>query len=198
MRHDRNIARPPNEDVTNYRWFVVRVFTGREKQVSEALREHGFWPFYPFRRSWRWRNKFDKARRKKYERETVQTPGYVFIGWPARFVPWHIIGWTPHVLSIVGTDGVPHHLTEQAVRNTLVPLMAKQSQGKWDAPDYAKFMESHAEFSVGDNVEVSSGPFLGQKLKVEDIVGRRALVFADLLGQRAKVKIPLEDLAPLG
>lgn len=197
MMHERGIQRPPNEDVTNYRWFVVRVFTGRERMVAELLGRHGFWPFWPYKHVFRWRNKYDRAKREKHPREVPMLPGYILLGWPAWHVPWHLIMGTPRVISIVGRDGVPHELTEATVRNRLVPLMADHQRGAWDAPDVQKYMASRLEFGAGDEVEVVSGSLEGRRFVVSDLIGRDALVWQSLFGRNSRIKIPVEDLAPV-
>lgn len=204
-------------------WHILRVPRPKhvgntalyEFALTEILERIGFEVYTPFRREWRYKNKFDRAKRtKKKKREFPLIVGYVFVRvdgekqWNEFFkrgLVRFILGLTrperarTNIYSFSDAEVGAwretfggHFQTDYRERH---PIVTNDHYGtKYDAPDYQAFMDTFAEFEVGDVAEFRSGSLAGQQVKVTEILDTQARVMFRLFGISQEQTIPLTDL----
>lgn len=203
-------------DSRSYDWFAVTTRPQREIVAATILEKQGFAVFVPTETRWRWVTHKNRIRKRKFEVEYPLIPRYVFIGMNAgtpgfeglfcfmQQLDDHSPMTSPHMLDkprglqhrlitgIIGHQGVPvqiPHDGPQGLRN----LMWLHSGGKFRAPSYHRYMETHREYQVGDRVEVDGGIFEG---KVTEVTSEGAKVLVEFFGSQRLVSVGLEKIAP--
>lgn len=176
-------------------WFVARVTPGQEFQVVDRLEraETGrpMFSFAPTREVWRRWNKFTI---KKAMRTFPALPGYVVICQPAEFrrQRWARVYACDGVVDVLTAPGrsipmrVPSSIAGQIVR-----LSTR-------ANEFEAFMQSGAEFDVGDEVRVNEGPLEGMVRTVAAIHGAEAVVMQEILGAVRRVVLSTRSLGRVG
>ncbi len=206
----RGIRQDGRLDSRNYTWFAVVTPPQKEFVAEKVLANEGFATFLPTRKEWRFRNKIARMKRQKHEVTYPLMPRYVFIGmsegtpgWE-RVMPYAIrrfiadgdgqareiearLTRRPLVQYIVGVDGEPFEIPA----DPLWRLMVEYNRGRFNAPGYHQFMQTHREFTVGDTVVTEDGLFEGV---VRQIEGHMAKVFIQFFGDDREVEVALEKL----
>lgn len=172
-------------------WFVFRTSPQKEFVAHEILKRSGFLSYTPRREEYRFANKYARAKRKKSIKQFPLMVGYILVALRPNQLGWFCYHHKPDcVHSVIGFAGVP-----VAIDHYIVERMAREYGGADHiAPEYQKFMRTHKEFAVGDNVEIMEGPFIGRSIIVEEIRGDKARSFIEMFGQQVEVNIDLMDL----
>lgn len=164
-------------------WYALRVSPQKEFVVQRILSNCHYLAVAPAKSEWRKLNKYRKGKRR------VEYPvmyGYVLIAFPqGAQPPWFNILNFHIVNSVVGFNGRPLKL--EYVEDAL----ARWGQSL-SAPEIQKYMRTHGEFAVGDEVQVFAGGIDGVHGKVLDINEREAKVLMKFLGSEYEVRAPLD------
>ena len=139
-------------DSNEWKWYVVRAISGKEKKVKEYLESeinrmglHDLIPtvLIPTEKY------FEVKNGKKVCKERNYLPGYVLVEAALVGEVVHVIKNTPNVLGFLGTNGEP---------DPLRPLEVKRILGKVDELQGMGAGSDHM-FMVGQSVIVNDGPF---------------------------------------
>ncbi len=181
-------------------WYAVRVTqeAQRKRKFNNTqppefvgkmiLERRGFNVFLPTKKVYRRKNKYSR------EKHLVKFPlmvGWMFVGWPADQDKWHELFKLRMVSSVAGVQGRPFQIP-QSVMNDLFKRFG------YRAPDQERFMRTHHEFKVGDDVRVIGGPFDGQVVQVTELEGPKARVLMEFFGSQRLLEFDtwgLEDVA---
>ncbi|MEE9167930.1 MAG: transcription termination/antitermination protein NusG [Candidatus Neomarinimicrobiota bacterium] len=167
-------------------WFSIRVLSGKEKRIRDALLmdmgeddngnqiEEALVPS---------ENVVEMRSGKKVVRNKVFYPGYVLLKMNLNHQTRHFVENIPGIISFVGPKGEPEPLKPEEVKRIL---------GEVETKDGREVLA--AKFKVGDAVKVTDGPFIDfsgfvqevneekQKVKVTvSIFGRATPVELDFL-----------------
>lgn len=175
------------ESVAAYHWFVAVVVPGQEKKAVDELTAMDIASLLPVAQFWRRNTRYQK---KKTLKSYPLMPGYVFVG--VRSLDELSEIWVLDVIrGFICMDGkacqVPLFQVER---------LAARVQS-YIPPDAHRFMRTHKEFGVGDEVEVLEGPLTGRIVRVMEIHGNRARILWDILGKAHNVELTLDTLVPV-
>lgn len=159
-----------------HQWLVVTVPPTKERLAENMLSAAGLTIFLPTEMRMR---RVSRHANRKEPREYPSVPGYLFLG-VRDFIPWNEIRRYRIIQTILGVNGNPICLEEQAM-TTMLGKMAEPA-----APP--------RQIAVGDHCRVLSGPFLNHRIKIEDIKGDRATFTINLLGGEVPAQIRIEKL----
>ncbi len=178
-----------------FQWYALMVKPGTEFDVEALLNAAHILAVVPVRREWRKVNSY--VRRKQQVCYSV-LPRYVLVGFGGTDASNYedevraiarIMRELTLVQSVVGMEGMPRRMNALRVAEFLRDL------GEIDAPKWQRHMKTGREFEVGDQVEVLSGPFSGQVVRVDEIKGRYASVLLPLFGEAEhSVRVPIAKL----
>jgi len=174
--------------VGGFRWYVLRIMTGREDMVENCLAHRGFATFCPFHRRWHWANGVARKRRIRHSRMVPLYAGYCFIGMSQYTPSWSEVWPLTPVLCVLGHDGVPMIVDHRPFKK----LLERHGDGEFNAPNYQRAMSNpdHAH-KVGDDVLSDGGLIPG---KVEQITGRKARLLVNLFGSIRTVTTDVDSL----
>jgi transcription antitermination factor NusG len=167
-------------------WFALVVPPQKEFLAQEMLHDRGLATFVPAERKWRRRNKYAKV---KELIAYALAPRYVFVGFKPGESLWFELFNLHYVSGIVGLHGKPKEIP----RDAMISLIERYSNGL-NAPDVQRYMRTRREFTVGQTVEVTAGPFEGRKVKVQEISRARARVIVELFSYPQEVEVPVDIL----
>jgi transcriptional antiterminator NusG len=156
------------------RWYVVHVYSGSEKKVSEAIHEQA-----------EKKNLLDQIlevlvpveevieikRGVKVSSEKNFFPGYVLVKMVMTDETWHLVRNTPKVTTFLGGKGKPSPVSEAEVRRIMSQVEERHAK-----PAHTFY------FAVGEQVRVSEGPFTSFNGVVEEV---------DLEKERLKVSVSI-------
>ena len=98
--------------------------------------------------------------------------------------------------TINSTYGISKMVTLERDRPAKVPsalmaaLFSRTTEGAWQPAE--------AEFQVGEEARVVSGPFAGAVARIDQVPAKdRIYVLLDLLGRAARVRLSADNLLPL-
>lgn len=160
-------------------WYAIRTAPQREIAVEAMLRRKGYEVFLPTE------TKIRRPSIKSRKRLAVIYPmftRYVFIG--GGFSWLHLLA-ERHVTGVVGFDGAPAPISEAEI------LKLKNMSG--DIP-HRHSVNPHRALRTGELAEIQSGPFAGQVVKIEGLLGNKARIFMNLFGVRKLADIELSKL----
>lgn len=183
-------------------WFALRTLPQREDMAVKVLRRDGLVAVCKTERRLRRRTKWDKERR--YITFNA-APGYIFVATPAGHDPRIYIRPLHIFRSFVGKDGLPLVLPSQSreakgrngetyTRFGVLPFLELE-QG--ELPGYYKHFKTGREFSIGQTVIVTTGPFRDHQVKVVNVENGEALFIMRLLGRDQEVRMSVDDVIPL-
>jgi transcription antitermination factor NusG len=167
-------------------WFALVVPPQKEFLAQEMLHDLGLATFVPAERKWRRRNKYAK---NKELIAYALAPRYVFVGFRPGERLWFELFNLHFVSGVVGLHGEPRQIPGEA----MLSLINRYSNGL-NAPDVQRYMRSRREFTVGETVEVTSGPFEGRKVVVREISKARARIVVELFGSSQEVEVRVDIL----
>ena len=170
----------------NYEWFVLKVQSGREDTIRDAIarriKMEGLDRYFqqvvvPTEKSTEIRNN------KKRIVERKSYPGYVMIQMELNEKTWFLVRETPGVGDFVGAYGSPSRMTEQEVNQMLgqvVPVKAEEGA------------KVKIDLERGDRVKIKDGPFENFEGTVEEVVEGRGTVKVMLIIFNRPTPVDLE------
>jgi transcriptional antiterminator NusG len=161
-------------------WYVVRTKTGHEERVLDQLKGKNacLSVFLP-------KMEVTEVRSgRKRKREKPLFPGYIFVKMVLRDDYWHEIRHTPGVINFISSGHKPIPVDEREI----LAIMEMISSG--ETPPIS------APFSVGDTVQIISGPFMGAVGVIDEINEKKetAKVLIDILGKQIPIELEFTDL----
>ncbi len=175
--------------VTAARWYIVHAYSGFEKKVAEYIREHaknqGLDQFIeqvlvPT-------EEVTEVRRgQKVSAERKFLPGYVLVKMVLTDQSFHLIKNTPKVTGFLGAQNKPVPITEAEAERIL-----HQVQEGVERPRPAVM------FEVGEDVQVTDGPFASFNGKVEEVDEERARlkVSVSIFGRATPVELEFSQVS---
>jgi transcriptional antiterminator NusG len=168
-------------NVTNKNWYVIHTYSGYEDRVSENLKQRVH--------SMGFENKiFDvivpkenqieikNGRRRIVERRIF--PGYVLVQMDVTEDSWFVVRNTPNVTGFVGSGTTPTPISEDEVKHI-------QKRMGVEEPKYM------IDFSIGEAVNITDGPFKGFDGQVNDIDEQKGKikVLVNMFGRETPVEL---------
>jgi transcriptional antiterminator NusG len=156
------------QDVSQKRWFVTRVQTGREDKVRDGLlrrikatglEEHFGDVVVPT-------EKVSQIRRgKKIVRERKVYPGYIMVEMDMDERAWFLVRETPGIGDFIGADFRPVPMESHEVDRLMRMVRPGDEEPK-----------VKIDFKVGDSVKIKDGPFQNFDGVVSEIIPQKGLV----------------------
>ena len=143
------------------RWYVVHVYSGSEKKVSEAIQDQiarkGMQEFFsevlvPTEEV------VEVRRGVKVNSERKFFPGYLLVNMELSDETWHLIKSQTRVTGILGSKGKPIPITEKEAKQ----LINQISEG-------IERPRASIIYEIGEQVRVCDGPFASFNGLVEDV-----------------------------
>lgn len=179
-------AATDESEAPNYEWFVLKVQSGREDTIREAIarriKMEGLDRYFqqvlvPTEKSTEIRNN----RKRIVERKSY--PGYIMIQMELNEKTWFLVRETPGVGDFVGAYGSPSRMTDQEVSQMLgqvVPVKVEEGA------------KVKIDLERGDRVKIKDGPFENFEGTVEEVVEGRGTVKVMLIIFNRPTPVDLE------
>ncbi|MGG5887353.1 transcription termination/antitermination protein NusG [Falsiroseomonas sp. HC035] len=151
------------------KWYVVHVYSGFEKKISQQLREQAAQKGLAdaFEEILVPAEEVVEVRRgQKTNQERKFFPGYVLVKMEMTDDAWHLVKNTPKVTGFLGEKNRPTPIRESEAQR-----MLKQVQDGADKPKRPSII-----FEVGEQVRVADGPFTSFNGTVEEVDEERGRV----------------------
>ena len=174
-----------------HRWYVVHVYSGFEKKVSQSIREQADKKGLG--------DRFEQVlipveevvevrRGSKVQAERKFFPGYVLVKVDMNDECWHLVMNTPKVTGFLGGKGRPVPITEAEANRIL-----RQVQEGVDRP------KPSVTFEVGEQVRVADGPFTSFNGMVEEVDEERSRlkVAVSIFGRSTPVELEFTQVEKL-
>ena len=172
-----------------FRWYVINTYSGHENKVKQNL-EHRVVSL----------NQKRAVRRVVVPTETVQEvnkdnqkvavekrtmPGYVLVNMDLNEDSWGLVKGTPGVTGFVGASNEPIPLTQLEVDRMLKP-----------GTEVAQRVPSRAQFTIGEQVKVISGPlsdFSGEISEINEDASKLK-VLVSIFGRETPVEVGYDQV----
>lgn len=166
---------------TQKNWYVIHTYSGYEDQVAEALKQRTesldmsdkiFSVIVPKEKQIEIKN----GRRRTVERKIF--PGYIMVEMIVTEDSWYVVRNTPNVTGFVGTATTPSPLSDDEVKSI-------QRRMGIEEPKYS------IDFSVGEVVNITDGPFKGFDGQVNEIDEQKGKikVLVSMFGRETPVEL---------
>jgi transcriptional antiterminator NusG len=176
--------------VSNKSWYVVKVQSGREESIKEAIERRvkieGLEEYFgqiivPIERS------VEMKGGKRVVRERKLYPGYLMVEVEYNDRMLYLFRETSGVGDFVG--GGPNHAPQPMPPHEVERMLRSQQPG---AAPTAKPLPSKPKFDRGDRVQVKDGVFAGMEGEVKDILEAKGMVRVTLTVLGRPVDVELE------
>lgn len=182
-------------------WYVVHTYSGMENRVKQNLESRAQSLnmedyIYEVRVPTEEVTEIRNGNKKTVTRTVL--PGYVLVCMDMTEQSWATVRHTPSVTGFVGhaTDPVPLSLDE--VEQMLAPAVIAAATAKVEgAPKAARKKKIEvADFSVGDSVMVTDGPFAGVHASITEINAnsQRIRALVEILGRETPVDLTFSQV----
>ncbi len=183
-------------------WYVIHSYAGYEKRVKANLEnriqslnmeEHIFQVEVPMEDVVEIKN----SQRKLVSR--VRIPGYVLVRMDLTDESWGAVRHTPGVTGFVGHTHQPVPLTEDEVFSMLAPTLAPKESAKAESGGGAASAPIEVEFSVGESVTVTDGPFETLPATISEISpeSQKLKVLVSIFGRETPVELSFSQVAKI-
>jgi transcriptional antiterminator NusG len=179
-------ARDDDEPPPELAWYVLKVQSGREDTIRDALERRvkiqGLQQYFgrivvPTEKITEIRNN----KKKVVERKSY--PGYIMVEMELNEKTWFTVRETPGVGDFVGAHGTPTKMTEVEVNQMLGQQTATETEA---AP------KVRIDVERGDRVKIKDGPFENFEGTVEEVIEQRGLVKVMLIIFNRPTPVDLE------
>jgi transcription termination/antitermination protein NusG len=183
-------AAEPEPVVNNKSWYVVKVQSGREESIKEAIERRvkieGLEEYFgqiiiPIERSVEMKNG------KRVVRERKLYPGYLMVEVEYNDRMLYLFRETSGVGDFVG--GGPNHAPQPMPEHEVERMLHSQKPGQ-EKPGRA--IPSKPKFDRGDRVQVKDGVFAGMEGEVKDLIETKGMVRVELTVLGRPVAVELE------
>lgn len=183
-------------------WYVIHSYAGYENRVKANLEtriksldmsDYIFQIEVPMEEVVEIKNTQKKIVRR------VRIPGYVLVRMDLTDESWGAVRHTPGVTGFVGHTHQPVPLTHKEVLSMLLPTIQAE-QAAQGAPLAAPAApQIHVDFSVGESVNVTDGPFDGLPATVSEInaEGQKLKVLVTIFGRETPVELSFNQVAKI-
>lgn len=180
-------------------WYVIHTYSGMENRVKQNLdnrvkalnmEDYIFETVVPTE---------DVVEIRNNARKTVTRtvlPGYVLVRMDLTDDSWGAVRHTPSVTGFVGHAQTPIPLDLDEVEKMLTPsVLAKVAAESVGKPTRKKKVEV-VDFSVGDSVQVTDGPFTGVHATITEINvnNQRLKALVEILGRETPVDLEFRQV----
>ncbi|WP_454085494.1 transcription termination/antitermination protein NusG [Georgenia sp. Marseille-Q6866] len=183
-------------------WYVVHSYAGYEKRVKANLEnriqslnmeDYIFQVEVPMEDVVEIKN----SQRKLVTR--VRIPGYVLVRMDLTDESWGAVRHTPGVTGFVGHTHQPVPLTEDEVFSMLAPTLAPKESAKAAGGGSAPSTPIEVEFSVGESVTVTDGPFETLPATISEISPeqQKLKVLVSIFGRETPVELSFSQVAKI-
>jgi len=168
-------------------WFALRVMTGFEKAVENALTERAVEALVPMRKGKSW-----ERRGRKIEGKMMPViHGYVLVRFSADIYAFETVSTVDKVIGFLRAGEQPKRISHSEVRH----FHHRAVEGKYDWQAI-----SEIRLNAGDKVRMTDGPFVG--LTAEVVTPNRkgqgdVVVMVSILGGDVPVTAPIAILEKL-
>lgn len=165
------------------RWYVVHVYSGFEKKISEFIQEQAAKKGLSdqFEEILIPSEQVTEIRRgKKINAERKFFPGYILVKMDLTDEAWHLVKDTPKVTGFLGG------------RNRPVPISAAEAKRiVQQAQEGIEHTKAGITFEVGEQIRVSDGPFASFNGSVEEVdpERQRLKVTVSIFGRATPVEL---------
>lgn len=161
-------------------WYLLQTKPNAHITACEHLKQQGFEVFLPLI------IKTIKKNGKFFDAKAPLFPGYLFMGAAVDPVPWKSVNGTRGISAAVTLDGVYRPVSKHII------------EGLKCRCDDGGVIQRLNEIVTGDRVKIERGPFAEFVCIVDDIQDdRRAWILIDLLQQKTKSEILINDLSKM-
>lgn len=129
----------------------------------------------------------------------VRIPGYVLVRMDLTDESWGAVRHTPGVTGFVGHTHQPVPLTEDEVFSMLAPTLVPKEPAKADAATGSAATPIEVEFSVGESVTVTDGPFETLPATISEITPeqQKLKVLVSIFGRETPVELSFSQVAKI-
>lgn len=172
-------------------WYVIHVYSGFEKKVSQAIREQ----FEQNDMLWALgeimvptEEVVEVRRGAKVNTERKLIPGYILIQMEMSDRAWHLVMTTPKVTGFLGGKGKPVPISDREADRII-----RQVKEGIDRP------KPSIRFEIGEQVRVADGPFASFNGSVEEVDEERARlkVAVSIFGRSTPVELEYAQVEKL-
>jgi len=159
-------------------WFVVHTQSRGERRAVHHLKNQNFDTYLPYCRK--------QVRHGRKTKTVLQPifPGYVFVRMDTNCQRWHAINSTVGVRSLVEFGDGPHPI-DSAIIETL--------RSREDDGGCVNLLPE--DLNQGDTVRIREGALADYTALLEEISDeKRVFLLLDLMGQKVRVRVPLDNL----
>lgn len=164
------------------RWYVVQTRRGDEERADVNLRRQSFRTYLP---------RYLRVRVQARRRDVVARPlfpNYLFVQLDLHSDRWRTVNSTFGVRTMLGAGGRP-----MAVPPDVIDKIRRRE----DEQGYV-VLNAGQTFREGDRIRIIEGPLSEMEGLFQTDDQQRAIVLLDLLGRKARVKVPRRTIVPVG